>query len=196
MTSSMLAFGDNPVDIYRADLEKAKAKYRVNQAAFLKDADRVVLYLVSFDGFTNGSLDGDGDEIHIGPYNQWTKILKKRELGQIDSTKVLTALTKQIVEPEQSGGAFCHYPIHGIRIYKGDEILHEGTFCWVCCNFGFDYPNDSDWLDTTDELKALFTELLPIPKEELERFYKQYPQRKRKGEQAGGGQPATRPESE
>ena len=192
MTFSMLAFGDDPVDIYRADLEKAKARYRVNQAAVLKKADRVVLYLVSFDGFTNGSLDDDGGEIHIGPYNRWTKILKKRELEQIDSTKVLTALTKQIAEPEQSGGAFCHYPIHGIRIYKGDELLHEGTFCWVCSNFGFDYPNDSDWLDTTDELKTLFTKLLPIPQEELERFHEEYPQRKRKGEQDVAEQPEER----
>ena len=49
-----------------------------------------------------------------------------------------------------------HFPIHGIRIYSGEELLHEGTFCWVCGNFSFSYPQGSAWLDSNAELKATF----------------------------------------
>ena len=79
----------------------------------------------------------------------------------------------------------CHFPIHGIRVYTGDDLLHEGTFCWVCGNFSFSYPQGSGWLDTNVELKEIFTNLAPIPQSEMDRFYKKYPSVKPKGEQDG-----------
>ena len=85
-----------------------------------------------------------------------------------------------------------HFPIHGIRIYSGEELLHEGTFCWVCGNFSFSYPQGSAWLDSNAEF---YERLLPIPQSELDRFHKKYPGAQPKGEQDGTGQPATRSES-
>ena len=192
-----IAQDDLDFEFYDA-LEKAEAKYRVGKAALIKKADRVVVYLVDFDGISDEDVFGGGDDsetISIAPYGMRTKILSTKEIEAGDRKRLLETLSKKIVEPEHTGGAFCHFPIHGIRIYAGEDILHEGTFCWVCGNFAFSYPQGSGWLDTNSELEKIFTKLIPIPQSELDRFHKKYPSAKPKGEQGGAGQPATAPES-
>ena len=179
-------------------LEKAEAKYRVGKAALIKKADRVVVYLVDFDGISDEDVFGGGDDsetISIAPCCKRTKILSTKEIGAGDRKKLLETLSKKIAEPEHTGGAFCHFPIHGIRIYAGENLLHEGTFCWVCGNFAFSYPLGSGWLDTNAELKKIFTKLIPIPQSELDRFHKKHPGAKPKGKQGGADQPATARES-
>ena len=192
-----IAQDDLDSDFYGA-LEKVEAKYRVGKAALIKKADRVVLYLVDFDGISDEDVFGGGDDsetISIAPYGKRTKILSTKEIRAGDRKRFLEILSKKIAEPEHTGGAFCHFPIHGIRIYAGEDVLHEGTFCWVCGNFAFSYPQGSGWLDTNVELKKIFTKLIPIPQSELDRFHKKYPGAKPKGEQGGADQPATAPES-
>jgi hypothetical protein len=171
-------------------LSKVEAEYRVGKAALLKKADRVILYLVDFDGVTAGDAFRGGDEnesISIAPYGKRTKILSTKLLEADDRKKLLDVLSTAIAQPEHSGGAFCHFPIHGIRIYSGEELLHEGTLCWLCGNFSFSYPQSSAWLDTNAELKATFMRLVPIPQSELDRFHKKYPGAQPKGEQDASG---------
>lgn len=180
------------------DLEKVEAKYRAGKAALIKKADRVVVYLVDFDGISDeDGLDG-GDEkeaISIAPYGTRTKILSAKEIGEVDRRSLLDALSAAIAKPEHSGGAMCHFPIHGVRVFAGDELLHEGTFCWVCGNFSFSYPQGSGWLDTNADLKAIFSTAVPIPQSELDRFYSKYPGARPRGEPDGAGQSAKRLES-
>ncbi len=165
-------------------LEKIEAKYRADKAELIKEADRVVVYLVDFDGISDEDIFADDDEtIAIAPYGKRTKILSTKEIGAGDRKRLLETLSNKIAEPEHTGGALCHFPIHGIRIYAGEDLLHEGTFCWVCKNFAFSYPQGSGWLDTDAELKNIFTKLIPIPQSELDRFHKKYPGAKPKGKQ-------------
>lgn len=180
-------------------LEKVKAKYRAGKAELIKKADRVVVYLVDFDGISDEDAFGGGDDsekISIAPYGKRTKILSTKETGEVDRRKLLDILSAAVAKPEHSGGALCHFPIHGVRIYAGEELLHEGTFCWVCGNFSFSYPQGSGWLDTNADLKGIFETVIPVPQSELDRFYTKYPEAKPKGEQGGAGQPATRSESD
>jgi hypothetical protein len=177
-------------------LQKVEAKYRAGKAALIKKADRVIVYLVDFDGITERNDFADEDEsISIAPYNSVTKIIDKKEIDANDRKKLLDILSAAIAEPEHSGGAMCHFPIHGVRVYAGEELLYEGTFCWVCGNFSYSYPQGSSWLDTNAEIKAIFTSILPVPQAEIDRFHEKYPGAKPKGEQADTVQPATRPES-
>lgn len=179
---------ESPAEVYYEKLALVEAEYRVNLSKALKKADRVELFIVTFDGieepdedpFANEPSIGDTESISISPYKMQTKIIQTKELEINERDSVLKVLSKQITVKEHSGGAFCHYPIHGIRIYKGEEILHEGTFCWVCGNFSITYPVGSAWLDTTLELKTLFNKILPIPKSEIERFHKKHPSTKPK----------------
>lgn len=190
-----IAQEDLDFEFYEA-LEKAEVKYRVGKAALIKKADRVVVYLVDFDGISDEDIFGDASEtISIAPYGKRTKILSSKEIEEEDRKRLLETLSKKIAEPEHTGGAFCHFPIHGIRIYAGEDILHEGTFCWVCGNFAFSYPQGSGWLDTNFELEKIFTKLIPIPQSELDRFHKKHPGAKPKVEQSRTYQLDATPES-
>ena len=129
-----IAQDDLDSEFYDA-LEKAEAKYRVGKAALIKKADRVIVYLVDFDGISDEDIFEGGDDsetISIAPYGKRTKILSTKEIGEGDRKRLLEALSKKIAEPEHTGGALCHFPIHGIRVYSGEDLLHEGTFCWAC----------------------------------------------------------------
>ena len=116
-----IAQDDLDSEFYDA-LEKAEAKYRVDKAALIKKADRVVVYLVDFDGISDEDVFGGGDyseTISIAPYGGRTKVLSTKEIGASDRKRLLETLGKKIAEPKHTGEAFCHFPIHGIRIYDG-----------------------------------------------------------------------------
>lgn len=114
-----------------------------------------------------------------GYEDSYTKVLAKKEVSDADRVKLLGSLAKQVAVREQAGGALCHYPIHGLKVYRRGKLLYETTFCWKCSNFGFSYPNgDRQWLSTNDELRAIFHRLMPIPQSEVERFEKKYPEEK------------------
>ena len=171
---------DDPELQFYEGLDAVRAKYRAQRAEVLKKADRVVVYLLDFDNLIEEEAFGDEEKtVAVAPYEKRARILKSKEVEAKDREALLGALCKAIAEPEHTGGAFCHFPIHGIKIYAGDTLLHEGTFCWVCRNFSFKYPVGSGWLDTGFDLKGLFTDLMPIPEEEMERFHKKYPGAKR-----------------
>ncbi|MEM7147952.1 MAG: hypothetical protein AAF591_22805 [Verrucomicrobiota bacterium] len=180
-----IAEDDLDSEFYDA-LDKVEAEYRAGKAALIRKADRAIVYLVDFGETTDENVFADASKsISIAPYDKRTKILKTREVEPKVRQELLDVLSAAIAEPEHTGGALCHYPIHGIRIYRGGELLHEGTFCWVCGNFGFSYPQGSTWLDTNAELKNVFMTLLPIPDAERERFRKKYAGAELKGERDG-----------
>lgn len=172
---------DDRADVVYETPETIKAKYRSVFARKLQRADRVEIYIVSFDDLRDEDLFMSGEKhIKVAPYGQYTKIIRSRHLDAKETKDILIALAKQIAKPEHSGGALYHYPIHGIRIYRDNSLLHEGTFCWLCGNFGFSYDLGTDWLDTSSELETIFKRLLPVPKKELERFEKKYSSKKKK----------------
>lgn len=200
IVSFLLVFGACFPPVAKGDLDsnfsdslsQIEAKYCVGKAALIKEADRVIIYIVDFDRLADGDVSGFGDEnesIAVAPYGKRAKILSTKVIETDDRKNLLEILSPAIARPEHTGGAFCHFPIHGIRIYSGDELLHEGTFCWVCGNFSFSYPQGSGWSDTNAALKAIFMKLAPIPQAELDRFRKMYP-----GAEAKGEKPATRHE--
>ena len=36
---------------------------------------------------------------------------------------------------DKFGGAFCHFPVYGLRFYRNDQLLFETSVCWKCSNF-------------------------------------------------------------
>jgi hypothetical protein len=74
-----------------------------------------------------------------------------------------------VSEKEKVGGALCHLPIHGIRIFSDDALLFETSLCWACNN----YYVESDWAGLTADAKPLRTlldEVVPIPEAERARM--------------------------
>ena len=162
------------------DFDKVSAKYRKGFAEAVLSADKVTIHLVKFDSgkdieFYPDLFDDAEGKIVVSPYKSHVETISSNTLNEEDKTHFLKMFSSQVSKEKHSGGAMCHFPIHGVKIYKDDQIVYQGTFCWVCHNFGIGYPIGTSWLDTSKELKAFFTKRLPIPKEELDRFHKKWP---------------------
>jgi len=174
----------SPDEAYGERIDQARAAYRMAIAKQIRQAKIVEVVLLRFDDVRKVDLFNDDESrFPIAPYEATTKVISEKTLPPSERKELLLELANQIEKPEHEGGALCHFPIHGVRVYSDEpsgkpfdsKLIYTGSFCWVCGNFGFTYPDGAEWLDTNDNLKAIFNKLLPVPKEETERFEKKYP---------------------
>lgn len=174
---------ENPAVLFYKDYDNITAKYRKHLAKKIALADKVTIHLLQFDSGKESNIErNDESSVYIGSYQTLATILKSMELNGEDKSKITSLICKTFEIETHSGGAACHFPIHGIKFYKDDHLLYQGSFCWVCKNLSISYPIGAGWLDINDEMQQFFNKHLPIPKSELERFYKKYPGAKPKKE--------------
>lgn len=152
--------------------EKVDRDFRTAVAGTFQFADRVDVFLLDYSiGKDLAYKPKVGDETFpIRPYQKETKILKKREVPTKEIQQWCVAVTKTITsEKKFSGGALCHMPIHGLRIYARNELLFETSICWHCRNYYF----ETDWQSLTEDaadLRKLLEAHMPVPEEEKARF--------------------------
>ncbi|WP_265595799.1 hypothetical protein [Verrucomicrobium sp. BvORR106] len=170
---------------YYQDQDIAKKNYRKALAAALDDAVRAEVYLLDFETVSLPKKSNDpfektpplpADTFVIAPYDATSKILKQRIIKGAELAKLLPHLKQTVGVEENTSGAMCHFPIHGIRVWDKDyRILFESSFCYKCSNFFITYPNYRDgspqWTGLSQkEFEQVMTELMPIPQAELDRF--------------------------
>lgn len=169
---------------YHKTMDQAQSAYRKGLAEGLPAATRIEVYLLDFDvkhfeGSTEGvwKFDLPKDQFPIGPYKSVTRILKTKVLTPEQRKELLPALQAVVGVEENTGGAMCHFPIHGLRIWDGDRLILETSFCWLCENFALEYPDFTErWVGIQGtKLKEIINKLMPIPQAELDRFRKKYP---------------------
>lgn len=169
---------------YSKTLEQAQSAYRKGLSEALPAATKIEVYLLDFDvkdvdGGTEGAWKFllPKDQFPIGPYKKMTRILKTKVLTPKQSKELLPALQSVVGVEKNPPSAMCHFPIHGLRIWAGDRLMFETSFCWFCGNFALEYPDYTDhWIGIQGtELKKIINDLIPIPQTELDRFKKQYP---------------------
>jgi hypothetical protein len=150
----------------------------------IRQAKNVEVVLLRFDDLRKVDwLEDDEGRFPVAPCEATAAVISQKILDSSQSKELLLALAEQIAKPVHTGGFLCHLPVHGVRVYSGEpsgkpfdsKLIYSGTFCWVCHNFGFTYPDGAEWLDTNSKLKDIFNKLLPVPKEELERLKRKYP---------------------
>ena len=154
---------------------KADRDFRNAVSKTFAFADRVEVFLLDHSiGKDAAYQPKDGEQTFpIRPYDKETKILKTRKAPAKDIPKWCAAVTKLITSDKDAGGALCHYPIHGIRIYAHDELLFETSICWHCRNYYFNYDGQSGWEGLNEDakdLRTLLDEFMPVPEEEMKRF--------------------------
>ncbi len=160
---------------------KADRDYRATVATTFQFADRIEVYLLDFSIGEDPTyqLKDDDEGFPIRPYSRGsfdeakTKILKTSKLPAKEIPTWCAAVTKMVTSDKDGGGAFCHYPIHGLRIYAGTKLLFETSLCWACSNFYFTYTGESRWVPLTEDandLKKRLHDFMPIPEAELKRF--------------------------
>jgi hypothetical protein len=152
--------------------------YRKSMAELFANADKIEVFLLDFEMADAGEYRILGwDRLPEGffpiqPYDKKSKILKRKTLSADEVAKLLPALRANVGAEENHGGAFCHYPIHAVRLWSGERIMFQSSFCWACLNFYVAFPDGTtNWVGVTGkDLEKVMTELMPIPEKELERF--------------------------
>lgn len=168
---------------YFNEMQKVEAAYRKSFSQALASATRIEVYLLDFEmtKVVDRDTDHDGDwaigmpedQFPIIPYEKQSKILKRKALTADEVKLFLPALQRTIAVEDAGGGAFCHLPIHGIRVWNhDDEVVFQTSICHHCGNFYMTYPfGGVSWTGLSD---TVFTEvlekLMPIPQAEKDRF--------------------------
>ena len=166
-----------PSKIYFEALDTARKDYRNSVGAALAEAEKIEMYLLDFEMKEEPESDFlfwenrlPKEFFPITPYKSKSRILLRKLLSPEETQKLIPTLqaTLKLAEPN---GVLCHYPIHGIRVWKGEEILLQSSICWHCGNFTVDYPDGASFATiTVPELKSVCDELVPIPEREIKRF--------------------------
>lgn len=183
---------------YLKEKEQIQTKYRERFADALKHTDGAEILLLSFT-LERGIPEGaEEDYLLISPYGSYSKVLHRKKLTGQSLTQCRDLTGKLLREPYLAG-PLCHFPIHGVRLYRGEELIFETSLCWHCSNYFLEYPDDYDeasWVGFgSDELERFLKTELPIPQSEIDRFNAKYGPKTDKAQQGGADQPATASES-
>jgi len=162
---------------YFRAVDQARAEYRARLATNLRHADAVEIYLLDFETVRTFP-EGEGDAFFpILPYRQHSKILDRRRLVGEELAKCFSTTSDLLNAINPPGGADCHFPIHGVRFYRGNLVLFETSLCWKCSNYYVCYPDDEkgSWTGISSQtLKEFLLKQLPIPDAEKTRFDAKY----------------------
>ncbi|YCM44768.1 hypothetical protein V2O64_01890 [Verrucomicrobiaceae bacterium 227] len=110
----------------------------------------------------------------IVPYDCFSKILKSKTLDGDSLMSCREAVAEILNQGGIGGGALCHFPIHGVRLFMGEREVFQTSLCWKCGNYFLSFPddrNDASWIGIGGEkMSAFCLKEMPIPQVELDRF--------------------------
>ena len=98
--------------------------------------DRLELYAVSVpkpSSDENPKREPSDKTFPVRPYGVHADILAHKSVTG-DACAQLHKTWRSLAF-DRLGGAMCHYPAYGLRMYRGDMLLFETTVCWECQNF-------------------------------------------------------------
>lgn len=148
-----------------------EADYRKALGDALSEATEIEIYLLD----PNLETPGEGkreygwegrlpaDLFPIIPYKKTAKILSRKKLGADEVKSLLPSLRATVGVKENTGGAMCHYPAHGIRVYDGQNVVFQTSVCHQCSNFYMTYPfGGSYWTSLSSaEFSEVLQQLMP-----------------------------------
>lgn len=181
--SPMLAGIQQAQHAFHTGKSEVETKYRKAFAEAIRDAKEIDVFLLDFEMTAAKSTEMPGwaetlpkDQFPITPYRSQSKILESKRLRPREIALLMPALQRTIAVQENHGGAFCHMPIHGIRIWNADQIVFQTSICYECMNWYMTYPYaDSGWLALSEpNLQNILEQLMPIPQKEKDRFKAKY----------------------
>lgn len=99
----------------------------------IPDADRIELFLLRFDHKPDAAEDSGNAQFAIPGTELAFPIIADKELRGKECNRLIAAWRKTSVS--RGGGAFCHVPKYGVRIYRGERLLLATTVSHECENF-------------------------------------------------------------
>lgn len=179
---------------FMEERRKAEAVYRNRLAEAFRLVDRAELVLLDFKvipkprdrsvGEFFGEVEGfkRKDYLFVQPNDVYAKILKTEKVSEDSLKRLLGSMIEVFKEPVQPRGPMGHVPVRGVRLYIGDELFFETSFCWRFGNYFMRMTGSWDgmWVDFQGEkLKAFFDKEMPIPQVELDRINAKYGPKKK-----------------
>ncbi|MGV3664199.1 MAG: hypothetical protein ACO1TE_28760 [Prosthecobacter sp.] len=166
---------------YFNESQKVEAAYRKSLSQALSSATRIEVCLLEFEMTKVKETDHDGDwalgmpedQFPIIPYGKQSKILKRKVLTADEVQLLLPGLQRTIAVEKGAGGAFCHFPVHGIRVWNhDDQIVFQTSICHHCGNFYMTYPfGGVAWTPLSDTaFGEVLEKLMPVPQTEKDKF--------------------------
>jgi hypothetical protein len=161
---------------YSKALLSIRADYRARLADIIGSANRITVHLLDFKMDGKPESEDDATHFFISPYQRYASILQTRELPEKERAAGVSHLQRLLrTRGDEGWSAFCHYPIHAVRVYLDDDLLFRSSFCWECTNYFVQYPDDADssatWVGLKDQaLEDFFKAQMPIPQAEIDRF--------------------------
>jgi hypothetical protein len=175
----------SPEDAYFRAIAKAESIYREALASSLNDADEIEVFLLDFETQPIGNVKDPNwfnrlplDLFPIVPAKAASRIINRRSLSENERKLLLPPLQRILIARENTRDA-CHFPIHGIRIWRRNVIVFQTSICCHCHTFYIKYPptDSSGFLGFSDAgFCELMNKLMPIPQHEIDRFNEKYPQ--------------------
>ncbi len=149
-------------------------EYRKRISELILKADKIEVFLLDFSIPEVESESVTGIETFpIAPYEKDTRIVKKVELQPGDLKVFSEAVASALSSKGGEGGVLCHYPIHGIKVFRAGHQIFQTSLCWKCGNYYVEFPDTASWQQMSGsfmQLKELLEKHLPIPPEEVKRF--------------------------
>lgn len=97
-----------------------QAKYRARLAEALKHADGAEIVKLSDTPVEKIPEGMEKKYFLLTPYNSYAEILDQKRLKAEKLAQCKEATVKMLQEENDwGGGAFCHSPLHGIRLFRG-----------------------------------------------------------------------------
>lgn len=145
-------------------------EYRDSLAEMVLKADKIELLLLDF---TMAEVeDIEVETFPIPPFQGNARVITQKTVQPADLESFKAAIATLLTSKSEVPGAFCHYPIHGLKVYQAGTPIFQTSLCWECGNYYVEYPDGSaiETMAQRDPLKELIDTALPIPPEELARF--------------------------
>jgi hypothetical protein len=130
-----------------------------------EDVDRIEIFLLA----APAGAEGKGT-FPVRAYGSDYPVYGTATITGADARKAAELWT---YTPKSGGGAMCHEPPYGIRMYAGEKLRFESSICWACSNFYIEsFPGTYTFYgfyaesQSAKDLLALFDSKLPYPKRE------------------------------
>jgi hypothetical protein len=152
--------------------KKLLSEYRKQLAAAVAKADRVELFQLDIRVSGNETPGNPDDPFDGQAKDKWfrvdvpdtpsAKITEKLLVPQEMLEPLLRIISDMLEHPgEQLAG--CHDPVHGIRVYSGEELLFETSLCYKCLNFTMGSPIGGEYVPLPENgIKAMMLSSFPF----------------------------------
>lgn len=167
---------------FAAALAKAEKDYRKGLAKAVGLASRIEVFHLEFDldadeareavdrfgrvGDVDGEFAPSNPRFLVLPYGKKTQIYDAATLTKDsdDWHEVLGEIEESLRKVDKWTNALSHSPTHAVRVYDGNTLIFETSYCFMNDSFFIDYGRYSRWHDVKNNaLSQVLHQVMPLP---------------------------------